>query len=415
MLGLPPPPLDVPNQLHLPARQPGITIRIDYQVEQRRADPNRAPPPPRDLLPPPRYAGFQGPGGQWQEWGMDERWFQPPPAQDVPTPDQPAGGSPAVALTTPLPLTPAAGPTNEPTSISTAPPASGDTAVPEPTTSPNLTPREAAAQAALRRFGSPTAQSTPNPQAVPTTTTSSPSPPVTHNEIPTTNPSSTAQASSTSPASSASPTSNGQPTAHPPAYSVPSLIPLGRSTQPAAATHVGVTHPPTPPTLVPPQISNGALAPNGFPIRRPDYPIRPRMPSQRQLSMSELPQILTEEQLAVMDRLTRDAIDERLRVLEGVSGAVQRCMDDLMRMRSTFPVASTAQTAYTRSTTTSAPAEPQNAPASASAESAQKTTAGTPSINGASSNGAGPSNVHPAPADGAPSSSGSNSDAVEDT
>jgi hypothetical protein len=39
-----------------------------------------------------------------------------------------------------------------------------------------------------------------------------------------------------------------------------------------------------------------------------------------------------------MDSVTREAIDERLRVLEGVSGAVYRCIDDLMRMRSALPV-----------------------------------------------------------------------------
>jgi len=40
-----------------------------------------------------------------------------------------------------------------------------------------------------------------------------------------------------------------------------------------------------------------------------------------------------------MDSVTREAIDERLRVLEGVSGAVYRCIDDLMRMRSALPPA----------------------------------------------------------------------------
>lgn len=38
-----------------------------------------------------------------------------------------------------------------------------------------------------------------------------------------------------------------------------------------------------------------------------------------------------------MDRVTREAIDERLRVLEGVSGAVFRCIEDLMRVRSSLP------------------------------------------------------------------------------
>ena len=46
-----------------------------------------------------------------------------------------------------------------------------------------------------------------------------------------------------------------------------------------------------------------------------------------------------------MDTLTREAIDERLRVLEGVSGAVYRCIDDLLRMRSALPSPTTSPTA----------------------------------------------------------------------
>ncbi|KZP04515.1 hypothetical protein FIBSPDRAFT_878458 [Athelia psychrophila] len=38
-----------------------------------------------------------------------------------------------------------------------------------------------------------------------------------------------------------------------------------------------------------------------------------------------------------MDRVTREAIDERLRVLEGVGGAVWRCVEELMRVRSALP------------------------------------------------------------------------------
>ncbi|KAJ3749169.1 hypothetical protein DFH05DRAFT_1520777 [Lentinula detonsa] len=57
--------------------------------------------------------------------------------------------------------------------------------------------------------------------------------------------------------------------------------------------------------------------------------------SDRVISSSAAP--LTDEQLALMDRTTREAIDERLKVLEGVSTAVYRCIDDLMRMRSALP------------------------------------------------------------------------------
>lgn len=42
-----------------------------------------------------------------------------------------------------------------------------------------------------------------------------------------------------------------------------------------------------------------------------------------------------------MDRVTREAIDERLRVLEGVSGAVFRCIEDLMKVRSSLPASTT--------------------------------------------------------------------------
>ena len=58
---------------------------------------------------------------------------------------------------------------------------------------------------------------------------------------------------------------------------------------------------------------------------------------QRSSALPQLPPSLTDEQLANLDRLTRESIDERLRILEGVSGAVYRCIDDLMRLRSAIP------------------------------------------------------------------------------
>lgn len=47
----------------------------------------------------------------------------------------------------------------------------------------------------------------------------------------------------------------------------------------------------------------------------------------------------------MMDNLTRESLDERLRVLEGVSTAVYRCIDELMRMRSALPSQSTERSA----------------------------------------------------------------------
>ncbi|KAJ3864089.1 hypothetical protein EV359DRAFT_41785 [Lentinula novae-zelandiae] len=52
---------------------------------------------------------------------------------------------------------------------------------------------------------------------------------------------------------------------------------------------------------------------------------------------SSLVASLSDQQLALMDQTTREAIDERLIVLEGVSTAVYRCIDDLVRMRSALP------------------------------------------------------------------------------
>lgn len=59
-----------------------------------------------------------------------------------------------------------------------------------------------------------------------------------------------------------------------------------------------------------------------------------------QTSLRGLPPNLTDEQLMLMDRITREAIDERLRILEGVSVAVSHCMEDLTRVRSALPVSS---------------------------------------------------------------------------
>lgn len=55
--------------------------------------------------------------------------------------------------------------------------------------------------------------------------------------------------------------------------------------------------------------------------------------------LTTLPPTLTDAQLAHLDVLTRDAIDERLRVLEGVSNTMYRCVEELTRLRSVLPVA----------------------------------------------------------------------------
>ena len=55
-------------------------------------------------------------------------------------------------------------------------------------------------------------------------------------------------------------------------------------------------------------------------------------------SLSQLPQQITDAQLALLDNLTREAIDERLRILESVSGIVDQCVENLLKVRSALPV-----------------------------------------------------------------------------
>ena len=64
------------------------------------------------------------------------------------------------------------------------------------------------------------------------------------------------------------------------------------------------------------------------------------MPQPQARPLSTLPPTLTDAQLGQLDVLTRDAIDERLRVLENVSTAMYRCAEELTRLRSVLPVAS---------------------------------------------------------------------------
>ena len=64
-------------------------------------------------------------------------------------------------------------------------------------------------------------------------------------------------------------------------------------------------------------------------------------------SPSTLPSVLTEEQLGRLDRLTRDAIDERLRILEEVQRVSARCVEELLRVRSVLPRSSLGATTRT--------------------------------------------------------------------
>jgi len=63
---------------------------------------------------------------------------------------------------------------------------------------------------------------------------------------------------------------------------------------------------------------------------------------------SRVPRRLTEDQLAQLDTLTRESIDLRLRILDGVSITLNECIDDLMELRSALPLESTPSTTGAR-------------------------------------------------------------------
>ncbi|KZT68293.1 hypothetical protein DAEQUDRAFT_338359 [Daedalea quercina L-15889] len=144
-----------PQNLPWPPAQPPLYYQLPPQ-------PNLPPPQP---VPP--FRGFYGPGGAWHPWGVDLRWIgngqqQPAPPQGPVQPANPPSNQPAGAT-----------PDHRP--ASQLDPARADAPLPTPTTNPTAsdagqpspsTPREAVAQATLRRLG----LAPPNPTSFDTST-----------------------------------------------------------------------------------------------------------------------------------------------------------------------------------------------------------------------------------------------------
>lgn len=166
------------------------------------------------------------------------------------------------------------------------------------------TPREAAAAAASQRFGGTiTRKFNDETPTAAVKSASGEAPEVTHSD---------------SDVSPAMPDSG---------LTIPSLIPLhaheittSRGTG-MSQSHLWQPIPPPPHSEVVPPPRFDASFPAGI-IQTP---------------LHELPANLTDQQLMLMDQITREAIDERLRILEGVSVAVSRCVEDLTRVRSALP------------------------------------------------------------------------------
>ncbi|KIJ39851.1 hypothetical protein M422DRAFT_32454 [Sphaerobolus stellatus SS14] len=418
----------LPNQIPLqdpgqnpfgPWQQPGFYAPQQQQQQQQ-------PPAPVQVL-----QGFYL-GNQWQPWGQPQQQLEqaqrpqpqapePPQAQPVPAARPPtpvtqtdAPNSQANTSFTQTQISGAASPSNEQTSTT-----SSSTSGAGASDGSNLTPREAAALAALRRFGSPstsgsiastqtpaTSSATPPPvserrpiepigaghrtDSVPsiiplTPTPTVPGPSSTTNTQPSLMPANgtTATSSTTRPESASTapqPQSQAQP--RPPRGAVPSLIPLFDP----ASTHA---------TIVPPPNVNYTRPPNN---QYPGYGSSYRTPRTYNLvgsgqlpDLRTLPQTLTEEQLDRLDTLTREAIDERLRALENIQGVMWRCSEELIRIRSVLPVRAGPATAGPSQSQASPSG--QNAEASGSATSTAGVQVSSSQISAASQTQARPSSA----------------------
>ncbi|KAI0066151.1 hypothetical protein BV25DRAFT_1879222 [Artomyces pyxidatus] len=293
-----PPPLLGPP----PIPQPDVQIPQNFGWGPGYMPPAGVPFPqqaPQHLQPPPVFQGFYGPGGIWQPWVMDPGRVDP--AQQAPNDGQHQGTSSAPVATSshdePAP-SPAA-----PETLSTN--ADGNERHPV-NAGPSATPRDAAGLAALRRLGTSTASAPSQSQSAPRASSSFRSDASDGGSLPPT--------SSIAPSTSAA-GAPPVPSASLERRDVPSLIPLynlslvqGRSGVPGSSR---------------PTQSTSTQARGSPPTAR--------------TPLSALPPTLTEEQLGRLDVLTRDSIDERLRVLESVSGAIYRCVEELTRLRSVLP------------------------------------------------------------------------------
>ena len=285
-------------------------------AHQPMGPPHYVPHPPPQLQPAPVFQGFYGPGGVWQPWGdrrlVEGAALQQRPAQQQPQQD--ASHSPARAT---------AAPTASEEREQSAPqrvPSEGEPPSSQVPGAPS-TPREAAALAAVRRL-SPSTPSTQNQES--------------SNSL--SQPHQATSASTMAPGPSSPPT---QATGHTPISSDPPRSTSTAPQQPTTATS-------TPnrnlnvPSLIPMSFSPGGTGPRhaNAPLPNPSIvyrtaPLRHAPPAR---PLATLPPTLTDAQLAHLDVLTREAIDERLRVLEAISSTMYRCVEELTRLRSVLPV-----------------------------------------------------------------------------
>jgi len=290
---------------------PGIFInyQVQYQFPRQPNERNgQTLYPPQQPIPP--YPGFPGPGGVWQPWPGAANGAQ---AAEAGNPgsmhtDAPLNSSLPKVRESPLD-----------NSASTTPSsASGSSSLDNQTTSES--PRKAAARAALSRLGGVKPPGNSSQQA----TTSTP-----------------VETHSSSPSNSRPSMPSDVPRRN---VHLPQLIPLydyrSQGANPRASTPLDSS---TQQILPTPSLQPNSYPTSPSPFSRSELPVSPSpfvsQSSSTNTIPSQLPPSLTDDQLATLDRLTREGIDERLRILEGVSGTIYRCVDDLLRLRSALPQA----------------------------------------------------------------------------
>ena len=313
-------------------------------------------PPPAQLQLPPQFPGFYGPDGLWYPWGV-QLPLQQPMAQPAPQPVERDTSAPVPRQSTATSTSVSTSPASDTSSSSLTESESTDSTMAD-SPQESAGTREAALNAALRRLGlqpvnnlrstaAPAINGTASiPSPGPFTTSSTPA--QTHSSTQRT--ASQTQASTSTQPHPSTPTSTDQN----PSTAVPRLLPLtdfGPTPTTFPSTPSFVFNSPTPTTQFTryPQSPRppGPLSPYYYPSVQ-GYPTPPTFssrlgaePSSRRHTLDELleqlPSTLNEEEMRNWDRVTREAIDERLRVLSRVDEVVNRLVDELTRLRSTIP------------------------------------------------------------------------------
>lgn len=371
--GAPPPANGHAGAWHGPQQYPPPPNQYGYPYR---------PQPPLFAPEPQQFQGFWGPDGVWQAWpvGAERNGHEHAEGRTGPAPPSSASSS-----NLPLPSQQQPDSTSAPNAATQlpAPPASDNAAVrPSPPaegegSSTAVDARARAAEAALRRLNS--GRSVANRPGAVGASGESKRPGDGARGA-------TADAASASSGTTPEPsaTTNG---AGPSRASLPALIPLY---DPSAA--LPPSYRPSFPGQYPSSSSSvhrAALNPGtGHPRQHaptPQWtstsPFSSAQPSATRTAsggrvLRTLPPALTEEQLALLDRVTREAIDERLRILEGVQTVTARCVEDLLRTRSVLPRSNAGNSAPLRREAGEAAQTPSSSEATEEATSNTAETAG---------------------------------------